>query len=425
VNLVEAARAAAREIRVHKVRSLLSFSAISVGTASLLYTLAQTRGMQQAVARNMELMGPGPLRVEMRRNYVKKGLSKGLTSADAEAIRRELPELYMVSPTAESWDARTTFEGKRYDSSVTGVTTEWRRRNWVYALRGRFLNSEDELQRARVCLVVEPGGWIKKPFWAKFWDFFNGDFEKLVSHRDLLGRRLELSGHDFLVVGALRLPPHDKDPRWDSWSNPQVVVPLATFQTYLGSAQDRSPEHVNDIEVDTGDERSLGAARRRIEALMKARHRGEDDFEVKNSREDLEDEIREQSKYVAVAIALGIVALLSGGIGILNVTLAAVYSRVREIGVRRALGAERADVMALFVAEAALLGLAGGAAGAALGAIGIRWLSRSSDRDVMDLAWYHAVGMVLVASAVATAFSAYPAWLASRLDPVEALREEA
>ncbi len=423
MNLGEAARAAAREIRVHKLRSLLSFSAISVGTASLLYTLAQTRGMQKAVARNLELIGPGPLSISAARNYVKKGLSKGLTSGDADAIRAELPDLYMVSPRAESWDTRPTFEGKFYDASVTGVTVEWRKRNWVYALRGRFLNEEDERDRSRVCLVVEPGGWLKKPFWAKFWDIFGDEFEKLALHRDLLGRRLLLNGHDFLVVGTLRLPPLDKDPRWDHWNNPSIIVPLSTYQAYLG-AYDESPDRVDTIDADTGDERTLSSDLRKIEALLKSRHRGEADFEIKNVRADLEDSIREQSKYVAVAIALGVVALLSGGIGILNVTLAAVYSRVREIGIRRALGAERGDVMALFLAEAALLGLAGGAAGVGLGALGIRWLAQSSDRDVIAPTWYHAAAMIVLAAAVAAAFSAYPAWLASRLDPVEALREE-
>ncbi len=423
MNLGEAARAAAREIRAHKVRSLLSFSAISVGTASLLYTLAQTRGMQQAVARNLELMGPGPISVEESRNYKKKGLSKGLTSEDAKAIRRALPELYMVSPYAETWGARPTFEGKLYDTSVSGITTDWRKRDWVYTVRGRFFNAEDERERARVCVVVERGGWIKKPFWAKFWDFFNSDFDKLGTHRDLLGRRLLLNGHDFLVVGVLRLPPHDKDPRWDSWNNPSILTPLSSFQMDIGSG-DGNPDRIGRIAIDTGDEATLGPARRGIETLMKERHRGEADFEVKNRRDELEDSIREQSKYVAIAIALGVVALLSGGIGILNVTLAAVYSRVREIGIRRARGAERADVMALFVAEAALLGLAGGAAGAGLGALGIRWLSQTSERDVIDLTWFHVALMIATASAVAAAFSAYPAWLASRLDPVEALREE-
>ena len=425
MNLGEAARAAAREIRIHKLRSLLSFSAISVGAASLLYTLAQTRGMQQAVQRNLELMGPGALSIEHKRNYVGRGLSKGLTVDDAQALRARMPELFMVSPTAGNWGPDLAYEGKRVESaSVLGVTPEWRRRNWVYTRRGRFFSERDQREAARVCVIVEPGGWVKKPFWLSYWGIQESDFDKLVSRRDLLGRRLRIGGHEFVVVGALKLPPKDKDPRWDSWNNPSILLPLASYSRFLGSSRGNAPGAVDEIAVDTGDEKTLGPARRRIETILKQRHRGEEDFEVKNQRQELEDSIREENKYVLVALILGVVALISGGIGILNVTLAAVYSRVREIGIRRALGAERADVLALFVAEAALLGLAGGVAGVLLGVVGIEKLAKAADRDVVDMTWYHAVAMVALSSAVAAAFSAYPAWLASRLDPVEALREE-
>jgi putative ABC transport system permease protein len=423
VNLGEAFRSAAREIRIHKVRSLLSFSAISVGAASLLYTLAQTRGMQEATRRNLELMGPGAMAVEHASHYEGKGLSLGLTVGDAEAIRAEVPGLAMVSPTAETW-SRFVLEGRRINGvQIEGITPEWRKRDWVYTLRGRFLSDEDLREDARVCLIVEPGGWIKKPFWLSFWNW-KSDFDDLVARRDLLGARLRIGGHDFLVVGVLKLPPHDKDPRWETWGDPSVLIPLSSFGRYLSQEEQGRPDAIGRIKIDTGDEKTLPAVKRRIEALMLERHRGEKDFEVKNLREDVEDSIKEESKYVAVAIALGIVALLSGGIGILNVTLAAVYSRVREIGIRRALGAGRGDIMALFLAEAALLGLAGGLAGVALGIVGIDKLAKGTERDVADLAWYHAAAMVLLSSAVAAAFASYPAWRASQLDPMEALREE-
>ncbi|HEX4048256.1 MAG TPA: ABC transporter permease, partial [Elusimicrobiota bacterium] len=281
----------------------------------------------------------------------------------------------------------------------------------------------DVRDAARVCVVVEPGGWVVKPFWAKFWSW-KSPFDDLVSHRDLLGSRVRLGGHDFLVVGAMRLPPRDKDPRWEAWENPSIIVPLSSFGHYLSAYSDRPADAIDTIKVDTGEESKLPWAKRRIEALLKSRHRGEEDFEVKNLRQEVEDSIREESKYVAVALALGIVALLSGGIGILNVTLAAVYSRVREIGIRRAIGASRGDVMALFLIEAALLGLAGGAAGVLLGVLGIQELAKGTERDLARLAWYHAAAMVVLSSLVAAVFAAYPAWRASMLDPIEALREE-
>lgn len=423
MNLGEAARAAAREIRVHKIRSLLSFSAISVGAASLLYTLAQTRGMQKALERNLELMGPGALTISAKEHYVSRGLSKGLTRADADAVRAEMPDLYMVSPSARTWDAHPHFEGKRLDgASAVGVTPEWRKRNWVYRLRGRFIDEQDVRDAARVCLVIEPAGWFKKPFWAAFWRHVSA-FDSLTSRRDMLGKRLQLGGHDFLVIGVLRPPPRDLDPRFEKWGTPQIVVPLTSYGAYLARA--RKLDAVDKIQVDTGDPRSLGRARHQLEQLLNQRHRGERDFEVKSDLADLESEIQDQNKDVAVALALGIVALLSGGIGILNVTLAAVYSRMREIGIRRALGAERADVLALFISEAALLGLAGGLAGVGLGAYGIDALAKAADKQVIELAWYHAAGMIAVSALTAAVFSAYPAWLASRLDPIEAMREEA
>lgn len=423
--LAEAVRSAAREIRVHKVRSLLSFSAISVGAASLLYTLAQTSGMQRAMARNLEMMGPGALLVQPGGHGEKRGLSPGLTVQDADAIRSQFPELYMVAPTAQSWGESVFFEGRRIEyPEILGITTDWRRREWVYTLRGRFIDDRDVREAARVCVVVEPGGWVKKPFWLNFWGW-KPPFDDLVARHDLLGRYLRIGDHDFRVVGALKLPPHDRDPRWRSWNNPSVIMPLSSFGRYVG--RPRGPDAVDAIKIDTGDEKTLPAEKRRIEALVKARHRGEDDFEVKNMREDLEAAMKERGKYIAVALALGIVALVSGGIGILNVTLAAVYSRVKEIGIRRALGAGKGDIMALFLAESALLGMAGGVAGVALGIVLIDKIARAADQRgrIGEVTWTHALAMVALSSAVAAAFAAYPAWRASRLDPLEALRDEA
>jgi putative ABC transport system permease protein len=122
---------------------------------------------------------------------------------------------------------------------------------------------------------------------------------------------------------------------------------------------------------------------------------------------------------------MGAVAVIAGGIGILNVTLAALFARIKEIGVRRAVGATRLDILSQFVAEAVLLGLCGGIAGTALGAGGIAYLSRHMEgRNIASLTWYHMAAALAISGAVGLAFSLYPAWIAATLDPVEALRSE-
>ncbi len=423
MNAGEALRAGFREIRANKFRSALSFTAVSVGVASLLYTLAQTRGMQEALEKNLELMGPGRLTLDEKDNYKSKGLSPGLTYADAKALREELPDLYMVDARATGWERLVYGREVVRSVRVVGATPEFRKRDWVYRQRGRFINEWDVSRRARVAVMIEPAGWEKKPFWAKFWGM-DDPYEAFAKRRDLLGERIALGDGVFTVVGVLKPPPRDKDPRWDSWSTPQFVVPITAFQERLANDGARR-DAVSSILVDTGDEKTLASRRKRIEAILTRRHRGEEDFDVKDQREEIESEMENMRKYVKAGLALGVVALLAGGIGIMNVTLATIFARVREIGVRRAIGAGRDDIMAQFLFEAAMLGAAGGLAGVGLGLAGVSWLSGlGGTRDLAQPTVLHCAEVVLLAAGVSACFAAVPAWRASRLDPVEALKAE-
>lgn len=423
MNLREALRAGGREIIANKFRSTLSFAAMSVGVASLLYTTAQTRGMQEALAKNLELMGPGRMTVEEKRNYTSRGLSQGLTYADAQALRRELPDLFMVEPRSFSGSKLVYGRSSVDGVAVTGTTSDFRKRDWVYALRGRFLNEWDVEHRSRVAVLIQPAGWVKKPFWAKFW----GQDEPYVAfarRHDLLGARIRLQDSVFTVVGVLTPPPRDKDPRWDSWSTPNILVPITAFQRSFARGGQR-PGAVDEIRIDTGSERTLAARRKQIESILRRRHRGEEDFEIKDQREEIESEMEDMRKYVKAGLALGVVALLAGGIGIMNVTLATIFARVREIGIRRAIGAGREDILAQFLLEAAMLGAAGGVAGVALGLAGVQWLSGlAGSRDLAKVTWLHCAEGVVLAALVSAAFAAIPAYRASRLDPVEALKAE-
>ncbi len=423
MNVREALRAGGREIIANKFRSTLSFTAVSVGVASLLYTMAQTRGMQEALERNVVLMGPGRIAISAKNNYKSKGLSPGLTYADAVALKRELPDLYMVQPIS-SFSLKLTHGRTQIDGvNTAGTTPDYRLRDWVFKLRGRFLNEWDVDNHARVVVLVEPAGWLKKPFWASFWSNDN-PYDGFAKRHDLLGAHIRLENSVFTVVGVLTPPYHDKDPRWESWGTPNAFVPITTFQQSF-SRWGNNPDAVDQIVVDTGDEKTLAPRHRQIEAILKRRHRGEEDVEIHDQREDIEAEMENMRKYVKAGLALGIVALLAGGIGIMNVTLATIFARVREIGIRRAIGAERSDILAQFLLEAALLGAAGGVAGVGLGMGGIHWLNGlGGTRDLAEITWLHCVEVTALASLVSAGFALIPAYRASRLDPVEALKAE-
>ncbi|PIR19756.1 MAG: hypothetical protein COV48_00220, partial [Elusimicrobia bacterium CG11_big_fil_rev_8_21_14_0_20_64_6] len=184
--------------RAHKTRSAMTSLSLAIGIAAMLFTFSQTAGMMKRYDDALRLAGPGRLVVSQKNNYISKGLSPGLTYQDALEIRRQYPELYMVSPQNASWRTRGrldvfTSEGLR----ALGVTPDWAKRDWVYTRRGRLLNETDLRTAARVCVLVEWGSWIKKPFWARY--FPEQALTKYISRRDPIGRRMLLGDHLFTV----------------------------------------------------------------------------------------------------------------------------------------------------------------------------------------------------------------------------------
>jgi putative ABC transport system permease protein len=308
-----------------------------------------------------------------------------------------------------------------------GVTPEFRRREWVYTMRGRFLNEYDMRSAARVCVLLQPGGWFKRQWWAS--RVAEHPFAKVVKHQDLLGRQVRLGEHLFTVVGVLVSPPRDLDPRWfglgwDRFAGNIVFVPLSTFRQCLAQGGGLGgADQVEQIHVDTGDEATGGLYRRRIEALLTSLHRGEPDFEIRDVRELSQGVMAEIRAYAMAVAVIGLVAILAGGIGIMNVTLATIFSRIREIGIRRALGATRTDIVAQFLVEATMLGCLGGITGAGLGIAAVTYLAPRAER-MAQISAAHVIASMAIAAATSFFFALYPAYQAARLDPIESLHYE-
>ena len=179
-----------------------------------------------------------------------------------------------------------------------------------------------------------------------------------------------------------------------------------------------------DINIDTGSEQSFDESLRKINNFLKIRFGDGDFFIVENQLEMIREKIAASIKSALVTISLGMLAFLAGGIGIMNVTLATVFARTREIGVRRAIGASRRDIMLQFIVEAVMLGLIGGVLGSALGylwGVPVKVMLGMGGSPIK--AWMPLVA-VLIAAFTAFVFAIYPAWVAAGLKPADALRAE-
>ncbi|MCX5786623.1 MAG: ABC transporter permease [Elusimicrobia bacterium] len=431
MRISESLRTGTLEIFHHKMRSFLSFFAISIGVISILYSLTLIYSMSTRTKKALELAGPGRMTVRMKRNYGNESSSDAkeakeqITLEDALAVRHQFPELYMVAPSLKKW-VEIRHETLEDDNVVEGVDTQWSRRGWVYTLKGRFINQYDIDHFSRVCVLIKEGGWFKKPMWYKFYSWTD-KFQDYIKHNYMLGKTLKLGNTLYTVVGILEEPPQEKNPLRSIMVSDQrsnVLVPITTAQRFL-SGWAWSSGGVDEINIDTGDEKTIDAYKRKAEKFVQQRHGGRmRGMEVKDFREMIKEKLADKQRDMYTVLIIGAIAILAGGIGIMNVTLATIFSRIKEIGIRRAIGATRSDIMAQFMIEAMLLGLFGGVAGILVGMAGVQYLASKGDTDMMMFQWW--MPFISVLAAVLTGFFAalYPAYQASKLDPVEALRYE-
>jgi putative ABC transport system permease protein len=430
MKISESLRTGSLEIFHHKMRSFLTFFAISIGVISIMYSLTLIYSMNLRTRKAIEMVGPGRLTLEIKNRWQadsdmeRKEAQDVLTLDDALALRAQLPGLYMVSPVIDKY--ADFVHGTFVDAtSVAGVTMEWKKRGWVYKVRGRFINQHDLDTYARVCVIIEEGGYFKKPKWMAIYDW-RDKAQNYIKHNDLLGKMVKLGENLYTVVGILQEPPLEKNPKsfmdveggWQA----KVIIPITTSQRLMSGYS--SSSGVDAINIDTGDEKTIDLYKRKIEKLIQARHGGRVRLNIKDFRELIKQQLSAQQRNMYTALILGAIAILAGGIGIMNVTLATIYSRIREIGIRRAIGATRGDIMAQFIIEAMLLGFLGGLAGIFIGLLGIQYLASKGDTEMMMLQWWMPFCAIVVAVFTGFFASLYPAYQASRLDPIEALRYE-
>ena len=398
-------RIALRAVRVNKLRSALTMLGVVIGVGAVIAMVAIGEGAKARVAKQMERLGSN--RVSVFAGAVTRGGRRlggaritTLTEADARAILDEVPDVTAVAPGVRG-SAQVVYGNRNWHSALTGTTPDYLGiMNWGVESGDNF-TEDDVLLNRKVALV---GKTVAR-------ELFDGAYP--------VGQTIRIKHIPFEVVGVLR---ERGTSSFAGDLDDVVVVPLRTAQRKLLGIR-----YLRNIEMSARSKEATRKVQDDVTALLRVRHKITgaklDDFRIRNRTEIVEAANEAASTLGYLLAGIAGVALIVGGIGIMNIMLVSVTERTREIGVRLAVGARKRDIRRQFLTEALVLSLLGGVAGilaGSLASLGLSWFG----------GWQIVVstGSVLLAflfaAAIGVFFGFQPANRAARLNPIEALRYE-
>jgi putative ABC transport system permease protein len=402
-------------LRAHKLRSLLTMLGMIFGVAAVVAMLSIGAGAQQEVMSFIEQLGVRNLIVEAREapdgqtlQKIRK-LSPGLSFQDLRIIQANLEGISAASARKRFTPSKLTPRPLAGDSPVVyGISPAYKAIGNLQVASGRFFDEAETTSAAPVAVMGEAAAAA----------LFGAD--------DPIGRYVKVNDQWFRVIGVAGpqltvqsdvagIPAQDR--------NNIIYVPLYSSVFRLEDGQSSQKDEIDGIYLQMQPGSDLPSAAALIRGILDVAHRGAGDFTIVSPAELLAEQRRTQRIFELVMVAIASISLLVGGIGIMNIMLASVLERTREIGVRRAIGARQKDVVRQFLIETTIISLTGGVAGIVLGVamsqlIGVLagWSTIVTTSSIV-LAFGVSVAIGIV-------FGLYPAVRASRLDPVKALHYE-
>jgi putative ABC transport system permease protein len=400
-------RIALEAVRTHRLRSLLTVLGIFIGIASVTLTVGLGQGAQQEVEDQINSLGSNLLIVSPGSSTTGgvrggRGTATTLTMADATALADPsvAPDIGKVAPVSTGSQVLTV-GSTTWTSSVVGTTPDWLAVRDRTLSQGRFFTSGELDSGANVMVLGATTA------------------EELVTGPSVVGTTVTVNGTTFTVIGVLESSGSSGAADEDD----QAVIPYTTAQHTLGSS---TPGTVSSIYLQAASSDRLAAAYQQAYAALMTRHNvttSTIDFSI-SSQQSLVQAATATSKTLTILLGgIAGISLLVGGIGVMNIMLVSVTERVREIGLRKALGATPRVIRSQFLMEATTLSLAGGVLGLGVGYLGSLVLPNLIDQPV-TLSVPASMAALGVSLAVGLIAGVYPATRAARLAPIDALRSE-
>jgi putative ABC transport system permease protein len=398
----------------HKLRSLLTMLGMIFGVAAVVSMLSIGAGAQQQVMAFIEQMGLRNVMVEAKESpnnqelqKVRK-ISQGLTFQDYRVIQADVRGLTASTPRKRFTPSKMIPKPAREMPIIFGVEPSYLGIASLRVVAGRFFDEAENLRGAPFCVLGQ------------------GAQSNLFGSQEAVGQYVKVNTQWFRVIGVVGpqltaqaqvagLPTMDL--------NNLIYVPLYAATSRLEEANSFLKDEIDGVYLQVATTDASVETAEIVRGLLGASHRGADDFSVIVPSELLAEQKRTQRIFDIVMVAIASISLLVGGIGIMNIMLASILERTREIGVRRAVGARQSDIIRQFLIEAVLISFVGGLMGILVGfgmSSLIGWLAGWTT----IVTWISIVLAFVVSVSVGLIFGIYPARKAARLDPVEAIRYE-
>lgn len=385
--------------RLNKIRFALTALGIVIGTASLILVVTVGLTGKQYVLNQIQGIGANMIYAfHEGQGAVNPALQDNLTVTDMHVIEQEVSGVVAVSPMVQLHARVPTGNGREQDVLILGVGPQYDSIRNLDVLAGRFFDEVDSQSRSKVATLTQHLA------------------QQMFGNQDAaIGKTVKIMGLPFTVIGTFK-------ERVETFGQSEVAgdtiaIPYTVSRYFLPD------DALDQIFFSMADLSQVPAATERIKSVLQSRHRPESVYRVENLAQLITVAGKTANALTLVLLLISTVTLLVGGVGIMNVMLATVTSRTREIGIRKAVGATAADIRLQFLSEAILISIAGGVIGSLVG-LSLPFSVRFLTDYRIPISGLSAVIGIFVSSLVGIIFGTVPATRAAQMDPIESLRHE-